>query len=344
MEPVPAARVAVRALRRTAPLVALALSACALAQPAPDESRLGALVVLHQGGASAWLHDAATGDVLARFSTGVGPHEVAVSPDGRRAVVTDYGDRAAVGASLTVLDLAAHAVERTVPLGDYERPHGVAFLPDGRVAVTAERDSAVVVVDVGEGAVAFAAPTGQAVSHLLALSPDGRFAYTGNIVSGSVSKVDLAARRTVAVAPVGPFAEAIAMRPDGREVWAASRESGRLVVLDAATLKEVGAVQIEGGPYRIAFTPDGSRALVTTAAGNALHVLDARTRQPVGVVTFGAGAAPSGMAVAPGGRRAYVSLNGLNRVAVVDLDALSVVGLFETGPVPDGVAVIPPVP
>lgn len=61
-------------------------------------------------------------------------------------------------------------------------------------------------------------------------------------------------------------------------------------------------------------------------------------------ISFAAGAGPAGIAVAPDGRRAYVSLNGLNRVAVVDLTTLSVVALFETGPVPDGVAFVAPAP
>ena len=214
----------------------LALSACALAQPAPDDPGVGAVLVVHQDGASAWLHDAATGEVLARFPTGVGPHEVAVSPDGRRAVVTDYGDRETVGASLTVLDLATRTVERTVPLGDYERPHGVAFLPDGRVAVTAERDSAVVVVDLGAGAVVSAASTGQQLSHLLALAPDGRTAYTGNILSETVSRVDLTGERSPAVAQVGPIGRA---GQTGLEIYQAGSGRGSTVP-SSVTITSIG--------------------------------------------------------------------------------------------------------
>ena len=322
---------------------AVSLAACAPARLTPAAPAAEAVLVAHQAGASAWLVDAGTGEVLARFPTGVGPHEVAVSPDGRRAVVTDYGDRGTVGASLTVLDLPTRQVERTVPLGDWERPHGVAFLADGRVAVTAERDSAVVVVDLDAGAVVSTSTTGQQLPHLLALSPDGRTVYTGNILSGTVSRVDLAGERPPAFAPVGPIAEAVGLRPDGLEVWAASQETGRVVAFDAATLAELGAATVSGRPYRIAFTPDGARALVTTSA-DALHVLDAQTRQPVGTVSFDAGASPAGVAVAPDGRRAYVTLNGLDRVAVVDLDALAVVALYEIGPVPDGIAVVASAP
>ncbi len=55
-------------------------------------SGTGTLIVLNKDGASASLRDRATGEEFARLDTGVGPHEVAVSPDGRIAVV-DVHDR-----------------------------------------------------------------------------------------------------------------------------------------------------------------------------------------------------------------------------------------------------------
>ncbi len=253
--------------------------------------RAGALVVVNQDGASAWLLDAATGAVLARLPTGVGPHEVAVSPDGHRAVVTDYGDRATVGASLTVLDLASHG-RADRPPRRLRAPHGVAFLPDGRVAVTAERDSAVVVVDVEAGTVAFAAPTGQAASHLLALSPDGRYAFTGNILSGrSRRSTSPGAGQT----PSRPSAPSPRRSPSARTAGRCGRPARRRAASWPSTppRSRRWGRPIGGGPYRIAFTPDGARALVTTSA-DALHVLDARTRQPVGVVSFAPGPVPPG--------------------------------------------------
>ena len=224
------------------------------------------------------------------------------------------------------------------------------------VAVTAEADSAVVVMDLAAGTVAYAAPTGQALSHMLTLSPDGRYAYTANIVSGSVSKVDLETRRVAKIAEIGPMAEAIALRPGSREVWTASQETGRIAVLDAASLEEVGSVSLDGRPIRIAFTPDGRRALVTSVASSQFHVLDAERRVPVGTVTFpvdeenanaaaaagpaGLSALPIGMALSPDGRTAYVALMGRDQVAVVDLGALAVTRWLDVGSMPDGITYI----
>jgi YVTN family beta-propeller protein len=54
----------------------------------------GTLVVLNKSEASASLIDLATEAVVATVATGEGPHEVAVSPDGRRALATNYGTQA----------------------------------------------------------------------------------------------------------------------------------------------------------------------------------------------------------------------------------------------------------
>ena len=53
----------------------------------------GTLVVVNKGGANVSVVDVGSGVVLATLPTGDGPHEVALSPDGTTAVITDYGGR-----------------------------------------------------------------------------------------------------------------------------------------------------------------------------------------------------------------------------------------------------------
>src|SRR5215218_4912901 len=93
-------------------------------------ARAGMLVVANQQGASATILDAATLKTIATVPVGQGPHEVAISTDGRWAVVTNYGDQTTVGNTLSVIDLAAEVpgVVRTIDLGQYQRPHGAVFV------------------------------------------------------------------------------------------------------------------------------------------------------------------------------------------------------------------------
>src|SRR5678809_1370978 len=53
------------------------------------------LVVLNKSDATASLIDLAKGTAVATLPTGQAPHEVDVSPDGKRALVANYGTREA---------------------------------------------------------------------------------------------------------------------------------------------------------------------------------------------------------------------------------------------------------
>src|ERR1044072_3894169 len=89
----------------------------ARAQPAqPSQSKPApTLLVLNKAENSLALVDPSTMSVVARVQTGEGPHEVAVSSDGRTAYVSNYGAEKP-GNSLSVIDLAARKAVRRVDI------------------------------------------------------------------------------------------------------------------------------------------------------------------------------------------------------------------------------------
>jgi DNA-binding beta-propeller fold protein YncE len=91
------------------------------------------LVVLNKSDATASLIDLARGTAAATLPTGQAPHEVDVSPDGKLALVANYGTREAPGSTLTVIDVGGARVVRTIDLAPHKRPHGVKWI-DGRRA------------------------------------------------------------------------------------------------------------------------------------------------------------------------------------------------------------------
>ncbi len=343
-----------------AAVLAVATSAAPAQRPAARASSAPrTLIVLNKGAATVALVDIASRRVVTTLPTGVGPHEVAVSPDGRTAVVGNYGDRTP-GSSLTVIDLPRRAVVRTIPLGEYRRPHGIAWLPDGRrVAVTVEANRAVLLVTVATGALQ-AIPTNQEGTHLLALAPDGRRLYTANIGSNSVSMLDIPRGVVARTVTTLPRPEAIDLSPDGRELWTAPQVApgapGMIVVLDAATLDSIATFP-SGGVYpnRLRFTPDGRLVLVSNAASGTVQLFDARTRAPVAAIPFprdtakapadggpmSGSAVPLGILVSPDSRTAYVATAAHNEIAIVDIPGRRVVATLRTGDEPDGMAFVP---
>jgi YVTN family beta-propeller protein len=314
------------------------------------------LIVGNKAEATASLLDLASGKVVVTLPTGEGPHEVAVSPDGKRALVANYGTAPKPGSSLTLIDVPGARVVKTIDLGGHRRPHGTAWLDNRRAVVTSEESKALLEVDADAGTVLRAIPTGQEQSHMVALAPGGGRAFVANIHSGSVTAIDLAAGRKLGDIPTAAGAEGIAVSPDGRQVWVTNREAGTVSVIDAATLRVLGSIDSAGFPIRVKLTPDGRHALVSNARAGDLSVLSTADRrlerrvalglQATGLEgrllrDFGTSPVPIGIVIAPDGRRAYVAAANADRIALLDLDSWAVTGTFTAGKEPDGMAYSP---
>ncbi len=297
----------------------------------------GTLIITNKAPSTASIVDLATGRVLAALPTGNGPHEVAVSDDGRVAVVSDYGAQQG-GHTLTVIDVPGLRVVRTIDLGQYLRPHGITFLAaDSLVLVTSEVTGNVLVVNVQAGEVRRVIPTEQNTSHMLALVRDHTRIYTGNIRSNTVSELDLPAGRFVKSFPVPAQPEAINVTPDGSEVWVGSNTEGKVSVLDPRTGTVTTAQDSFGFPYRIRFTPDLRTVLLPDARREELRFVDRASRRELARLSL-TGGGPQGIILSPDGRYAFLSLSAQDRIAIIDIAARKVAGYVPANNTPDGVA------
>jgi len=311
------------------------------------------LIVLNKSDATASFLKLPEGKLVATAPTGAGPHEVDVSPDGKTAVVCNYGTGPGKeGSTLTVLDVASAAVLKTIDLGEYRKPHGVRFLPDGkRVAVTAEANQALLLIDVATGKIESAIKTDQKVSHMVAVDEKGTRAYVASIGSGNLTAIDLADGKVLKVIPTGDGAEGIALRPGGAEVWVTNRAADTVSVVDTASLSVSKNLASASFPIRVRFTPDGKRALVSNAKSGELAVFDAGTkaetrripmRLSVGDVhgrlftEMGQSPVPIGILIPPDGKRAYIANANADVIAVLDLATWQITGTFKAGREPDG--------
>jgi YVTN family beta-propeller protein len=321
--------------------------------------RAGLLVVANQQGASATVLDAATLRTLATVPVGVGPHEVAISPDGRWAVVTIYGDRTTRGNSLAVIDLAAPTLglTRTIDLGEYVRPHGAAFAANGtKVLVTSEATQRLVIVDFASGRVDTALATNGRGAHMVATRRDARIAWTANIQDSSVTEYDVDRRRTLRTYRAAPMDEGIAVSPGGTEVWVGSNTDKTVTILDATTGTVSATLTGFGFPYRIGISRSGTTAVINDPLSNRIWLWDVASRRRLAEIDLAkvdgvvmpvraaggqpgeAGAGPEGVTFDPIADVAYVTLHGTNQVAAVDLRTHKVVGFGGVGAGPDGIA------
>lgn len=321
------------------------------------------LVVLNKVGGTAWLLDPVTGEARAKLDVGSGPHEAAASPDGRTAIVCNYGGQSD-GSTLSVIDVQQGSVEHTIDLSPYRRPHGIRYLDADHVLVTAETHNKLLKVDVKRGAVVATYDAGGDV-HMVDLSPDAKTAYATAIGSGVLSRIDMT-KPTAAPDKLvlGSGTEALAVRPGGSEIWVGNNRDQTVRVVDASSFEVVAEIECGVQPIRVGFTTDGRYALVSCILSGDLAVIDAGKREIERRVELGDfvaptemwegkseseqqelvrrvvadGARPIGVLAAPDGESIYVAARGQNHIAVVDTNTWTVVRRLPAGDGPDGMA------
>lgn len=336
-------------------LAATGALALVSALPAQHHDRL---LVCNKGAASLSIFDLATRREVAVVPTGIGPHEVAVAPDGRTAVVSDYGDRTP-GHTLTVVDVLRGERLRTIELTRTEtsadgaeeaklvlRPHGVQFTNDHTIVVTSESSRRLVQFDLTDGRALRSWTTPQGTMHMVALAGDGSRAFATSIRDGDLAVFDLRgdAAQPIAVVACGEGSEGLAVDPVRGEVWVGNRAANSLTIVDPATGTAVATLATADFPFRIAFPPRGGSALVSCAEGGEVQVFDTATRKLARSIPISGDGSelsplPMGICTDRDGRFAYVACGRGEFVAVLDLREGKLIDRLPARAGPDGIAV-----
>ena len=319
------------------------LAVCVVTNLQAAETARGWLLVANKGDHTLAIVDPVAGNTVAVVpEDGVTGHEVVASPDGRRAFVPIYGNAGVGhagtdGSLIRVIDLAKHEVVGTVDLGKGMRPHCAVMGPkNGLLYVTTEIENCITVIDPASLKIVATVPTGQAESHMLAITRDGRRGYTANVGPGTVSVLDLESNQVITIIPVASNTQRISLSVDDRRVFTCDQTKPQLIVVDTATNGVAARVDLPGTGYGTAPTPDGRWLLVALNRLNQVAVIDLATLKVVR--TLDVPKSPQEILVQPDGAFAYVSCDASKQVAVIDTKEWKVAKLLNTGPGTDGLA------
>lgn len=322
-------------------LVAIAMMTVGLAH----EHHGPRLLVVNQGDKTLSVVDPETNKevaVIDEHQTTMHGHEIAVGSDQRMVFMPIYGN-VGVGSpgldgnEMIVIDWTTEKIVGRVDFGRGVRPHCAVFnKATGMMYITTELDNSITIVDPKTFKIVGAIPTNQSESHMLAITRNGKWGYTANVSEGTVSVLDIKARKTVAVIPIATVTQRIALSPDDKWVFTSDQTQPRMAAISTKTNKIEKWIDLPGNGYGAAATPDGKWLLVPIPGKALVAVVDLKTLEVAHTVSVER--APQEMLVRPDGKFAYVASSSTKKVCVIDLTLWKMTTTIEVGNGPDGLA------
>jgi len=244
---------------------------------------------------------------------------------------------------VAVFDTATNAVVATIHgPGNCD---GVAVRPDGLRAYFTSNyayNYVVWVLDTTTYSVVTPIPVGSFPTGI-AVSPAGTRAYVANTNSNSISVIDTSSNTVVDTFAACNKPWGIAVHPAGARLYvgcsdpvAATASVGVFATADGSPIASVSLGGASWSPVDIAIHPSGKRVFV---ASTALVAIDTDSNTVANIIPVGS--RPSGVALDPTGKRAYVSNSLSGTVSVVDTERNMVIGTVAVGGDAAGVSVHP---
>lgn len=298
----------------------------------------GTLVVVNKRGDNVSFIDIKSRSIVKYLPTGKGPHELAITKDGKWAVSTDYVG----GNSLTVFDVEKTEIVRTISLSNYPRPHGILFFNDQRrVAVSSEGSDTAVIVDIHASKIIDAIDTGQKGSHMVAVPEASEQIYTTNMQDNTVSVLDVATAKLIKNVVMPQTPEAITVSRDGKTMWVGSNKDGLLTLFDTQNFQQLKQWQGYTFPYRVLLTPNQKFAVVPDYRQDTVDIFDVAKQTKIKRIQLEKGVGPKGVIFHPNNTTLFLSLYSVNKVLAIDVPSGEIMFELPAGDGPDGIGFSP---
>lgn len=211
----------------------------------------------------------ADGTVVRRIAVPGAVHHVALTPDGKYAMVTHPGQ-----GSVSIIDLAKAVIVKTIESGP--TPNYAAVSRDGKYAyVSNAGNNTVSEISTETWTELRTFPTGETPEHL-ALAANGETIYVANIDDGTVSAIALKGAAATRTFSIGGLLHGIDLSDDGRVAFVSGTEENKLVAIDLAS-GQLRSIPVGPSPYHLATVTGTGKLYVSSAGEPKLWVIDQKT-------------------------------------------------------------------
>ena len=203
--------------------------------------------------------DVAKRAVVDSIAVGTGPHDIEISPDGKKGC-----------AAAVEFDATTRKATRTFPMPDNVRPIAVSH-DEKTMYLQLSHTHAIGVLDLETGKlvkkVPMPIPPGQALpdsmpdtaGHGLRITKDGKVLIANGSMYNLTAFFSLPDMQSLGWIPVGTDPNWVTLTPDGKHAYVSNRASDELVVVDVASRKEIGRLKVGKYPQRMTSVSVSSR-------------------------------------------------------------------------------------
>jgi len=300
------------------------------------------LLVVEKHNDSVSFYELSNGAPVATVKVGHIPHEFVFSADKKSVYVTNYGtarwtDEAPGGNTISIIDLATKKVSGEINLGEYHRPHGIELGRSGKLYVTCDMPSAVLVIDPIQRKILHAfRSNGKDLPHMLAATHGETKLYTANAGNGAITVRDLKTHATKSI-EVGGVPMGLALSKDEKTIFVATRTADTVVEIDTQKWAIRRTIKLEGQPVRLQLLPGEKQLLVSLIVDGSLVVLDLKSGKETHRLKVGLNA--EGIHIDPQTNEGFVSAQGEKRVVRFSLKTFERTGIVNTEERPDPILV-----
>lgn len=192
--------------------------------------------------------------------------------------------------------------------------------------VTNEGDGTLSIVDLDSGQVVETIAVGDKAGHGLAVSPDGRRLFAGDLETGILYTIDTMSLEFERQLDIGAGIHGIDISPDGRYLFISpiEEDAGNLVVVEVETNRIVKRFDdaFPGRSDHVAFDRDSRFAVSTLMIRDLVQIIDVTSLEVLAAVEVGNG--PNESRISPDGRYAYIANWESDDVTVLDLHDYSI--------------------
>jgi len=194
------------------------------------------------------------------YRVGAVPKVVAVTPDGRYVLVTNWCTW-----DLSVVSTKKGKEVRRVPIGPY--PRGIAVSPKGNAAYVAVMGgNALVRVDLDRWTTS-SIPVG-AGPRAAEFHPSDRYIFVSLNAEGRVAKLDLKTGSVTAKVATGSAPRSLALAADGKTLYVVNYESGTVAKLRTSDMKTLQTIDACYHPIGITYDRSTRRVWVACYTGS----------------------------------------------------------------------------